>query len=117
MKDLLTGEEFEPKRIDQKFATADNRIKYYNLKARNERIELSKIDKPLKINKRIIDELLSGRKEAEFNQQFLLGKGFDFRAYNRIQEHKGQDYFCVYQYIIINDNKKGTTKFIKDERY
>lgn len=117
MKDLLTGEEFEPMRIDQKFANAANRIKYYNLKAKKERIELSKLDKPLKINKRIIDELLGGKKEAEFNQQFLLGKGFDFRAYNRVQEHNNQNHFCIYQYIIVNDNKTGTTKFITDERY
>lgn len=117
MKDLLTGEEFEPKRIDQKFANPANRIKYYNLKAKNERIEFSKLDKPLKINKKIIDELLAGKKEAELNHQFLLGKGFDFRAYNRIQTYNDQNCFCVYQYIIINDNQKCTTKFIIDERY
>ncbi len=35
-KDLLTGEQFSPKRITQKFASAENRIIYYNNKANQE---------------------------------------------------------------------------------
>lgn len=117
MKDLLTGEEFEPKRTNQRFATSGNRIKYNNLKAKDERYELAKIDKPLRQNKKIIEELLLGKSQGEFNQQFLDGKGFDFNVYNRIQSHNEVKYFCVYQYIIIHDSKKQTTKFIVDDRY
>lgn len=117
MKDLLTGEEFEPKRVTQKFATPGNRIKYYNEKAKEERHELAKLDKLLKQNKKIIEELLSGKKEVECNQQFLLGKGFSFKVHNRVQDFKGERYFCVYQYIILNNSKTQMTKFILDDRY
>ena len=117
MKDLLTGEDFEPKRSNQKFACRENRVKYHNLKAGTERHATAKLDRPLKINKRILDELLSDRTEATLSQDYLLGKGFDFHVSNRIQTYQGQNHFCVYQYIIINDNDKKTTKIVKDAGY
>ena len=117
MKDLLTGEEFEPKRITQKFENSDNRIKYHNDKAKIERQENARLDKPLRNNKKIIEELLKGNTAAEFHQQFLLGKGFDFKISNRVQTIENHQYFCVYQYIIIHNSEKQTTKFLLDDRY
>ena len=117
MKDLLTGEELIPKKSSQKFATPANRIKYNNWKASLERQQNAKLDKPLRLNKRILDELLFEKDEAQFSQDFLLGKGFNYAVSNRIQKYEGINYYCIYEYIIINDNKVKTTKIIRDDRY
>jgi len=115
MIDLLTGEEFEPKRSWQKFATSENRIKYNNQCAKKIRKEKSILDKPLYQNYKILCELMKGKREAIFHQQFLLGKGFNFSTHNRIQEYDSKNYYCVYQYIMIHE--KENTKFIYDDRY
>ena len=117
MKDLLTGEDFTPKKSSQKFATPANRIRYNNLKASRERKANSKLDKPLRLNKRILDELLTEKSEATYSQDYLLGKGFNYAVSNRIQGHDGRNHYCVYEYIIINDNQSNTTKIIRDDRY
>jgi len=115
MKDLLTGEEFQPKKISQKFKTAQNRIKYHNQKSNELRKKKAKVDGPLHKNLRILNELMEGKSEETFHDQFLLGKGFDFKVTNRVLSHKDQPYFCVYQYIKIHEN--GHTKIIRDDRY
>lgn len=115
MKDLLTGEEFEPKKSSQKFANAANRIKYNNKLANEFRKSKAFIDKPLSKNLKILNELMYGKKEAAFHQEFLLGKGFDFRCTNRVDTYRGTRYNCVYQYILVHN--KAYTKIIKDDRY
>lgn len=115
MKDLLTGEEFEPKKNSQKFANAANRIKYNNKLANELRKSKAFIDKPLNKNLKILNELLSGKKEAIFHEQYLLGKGFDYRFTNRVDIYEGIRYNCVYQYFIIHN--KPNTKIIRDDRY
>jgi hypothetical protein len=114
-KDLLTGEEFEPKKISQKFVNAKNRITYHNKKSNELRKKNAKLDKPLHINLKVLNELMDGKKEETFHDQFLLGKGFDFKVFNRLVTHKDKTYFCIYQYIKIHDNQH--TKFIRDDRY
>jgi hypothetical protein len=100
-KDLLTGEQFLPKRINQKFVRAENRIAYHNKKANELRQSIAYIDKPLHVNLRILNELMKGKKEKIFHKQFLLGKGFSFGVYNHVVEHQGNNQFSVYRYIII----------------
>lgn len=78
--DLLTNEEFIPKRINQKFAKPANRIKYYNKKANNLRNYLNYINKPLLQNFKILTSLMENKTEMEFHKQYLIGKGFDFKV-------------------------------------
>ena len=101
MKDLLTGEEFTPKRISQKFATPDNRIAYYNLKANELRHKNSFVNKPLHINVRILNDLLKNKSEEVFHKQFLAGKGFSFTIHTHFIEEGDKTLFAIYQYVII----------------
>lgn len=115
MKDLLTGEEFQPKKISQKFKNAQNRIAYHNKIANEQRKKNAKLDKPLHKNLKILNELMVGKNEATFHDQFLLGKGFDFSVHNRMALYNNANYFCVYQYIKTHNNNY--TKIIRDDRY
>jgi hypothetical protein len=48
--DLLTGEKFIPKRINQRFASPINRIRFHNRQAKKIRLDKSHVDKPLHDN-------------------------------------------------------------------
>ena len=101
MKDPLTKEEFEPKRSNQRFASPQNRIKYYNNKANQERKENAFIDKPLKTNLKILKELMEGQTRCSFHEQFLRGKGYDVRYYHRTCKVKNDTGYCLYNFILI----------------
>jgi len=49
-KDMLTGERFIPKRRNQKFESANNRIHFNNQKSADIKMKKSYIDKPLSDN-------------------------------------------------------------------
>ena len=100
-QDLLTKEEFLPTRINQKFATSANRVKYYNDKATEFRHSVAYIDKPLHLNIRILNQLMSGKKEATFHKQFLLGKGFATGSFTHIEQYEDKKHFAVHRYIIL----------------
>lgn len=115
--DPWTGEVFIPKRSNQKFATIENKIKYNNSKAKIERKATAKLDKPLLNNKRILDKLMIDKDEQIFSQDFLLGAGFNYAVTNRVQGYEGINYYCVYEYILVNNKELKHTKIIKDARY
>ncbi len=101
-KDLFTGEQFVPKRINQVFANSHNRIAYHNKKSNDLRHSAAYINKPLHINLRILNELMLDEKEKTFHKQYLLGKGFSFTVHNHINRHEGKNHYAIYQYIIIS---------------
>lgn len=99
--DLLTGEQFLPKRRNQRFLSSQNRIKFHNIKAAEIRIAKSFIDKPLHLNYRILNSIMKGKNETFFHKQFLLGKGFYFGVQTHIENYKGKNCIAVYNYIVI----------------
>lgn len=101
-KDLLTGEEFVPQRINQVFANSANRIAYHNKKANELRHSAAFINKPLHVNLRILNELMKGKKEKSFHKQFLMGNGFSFFVHNHLSPYEGKNHFAVYHYTIVN---------------
>ncbi len=103
-QDLLTNEEFIPLRINQKFATPENRIKYYNNKANELRHSISYVNKPLHNNLKILNEIMKGLKEKVFHKQFLYGKGFDFAVHTHVTDvADGTSGFALYDYSILNN--------------
>lgn len=110
--DPLTGEEFEPKRSNQKFACPENRIKFNNDQANEIRREKSVLDKPLNTNLRVLDEIMLGKNEGIFHDEFLIGKGYTFSAFNCIKEHNGIRGYGVYQYLML-PHEKDYRKFIR----
>lgn len=108
VQDLLTGEMFTPKKSTQKFASSSNRIIYHNRKFCKLRRSLSKVDRPLLNNRKIILSLLGSAKEVVKSKEFLLGAGYDFRFFTCAGTDKeGRYVSCVYEFIIssIGDGK------------
>ena len=108
-KDLLTNEEFIPKRINQKFSCKEHRIKYYNDRANNLRHSTAFIDKALLKNNKILLELLKDKKEDEFHIEFLKGKGFHFGVSTHHTIYENKKYTALYDFILIplsNDKMK-----------
>ncbi len=100
MIDPLTGEEFEPKRTNQKFASQENRIRFNNSKAKKLRDSMNFVKGPLQQNLRILNELLEGIKEAIIHIEFLKGKGFHFGVCTHIQKFGENNLKMIYQYGI-----------------
>jgi hypothetical protein len=119
--DLLTGEDFVPKKISQRFATPQNRIKYNNNKANALRQERAFVDKPINSTHRVLRELMKNSKKQEFYKQFLLGKGVDFRVSNNTVKVDGFLRYALYEFIYIFDdndtNGKVTIINNSDGRY
>lgn len=116
-KDLLTNEEFIPLRITQKFASAANRIKYYNQIAKDFRVQTNYIKKPLLSNIKILNELMQGKLIASFHKEFLSGKGFDFTAYfQSIKVDDNTRIIQLHQYTLqlLNNNSIEIKKLLND---
>lgn len=99
--DLFTNEEFIPKRINQKFANSENRIKFYNNKANEIRHSLSYIDKPLHQNFKIITQLMQNKSEAIFHKEFLKGCGITFNVYTAYKMHEEKPRPAIYNFLIV----------------
>lgn len=104
-KDLLTGEIFKPKRSNQKFKTAENRIKFNNQKAKKMREKINYINKPLKKSMLALDSLMKDKKEGVFHKEFLRGKGISFKVFTHFISIENKSYPSIYNYTLINQNK------------
>ena len=116
-KDPLTGEEFVPKKISQRFATSENRIKFNNHKANTVRKKRSYIDTPLHLNHRILEQLMCNEKQKTFHKEFLLGKGIDFRVATHVITIDNISRYCLYQFIYIFDGHNVTIINNNDGRF
>ena len=112
-KDPLTGQEFIPKKISQRFACPKNRIKYGNLKASSNRQDKAFLDKPMNKNLNIIIEIYVEGGKNIFNTDWMEGKGFRFDATNRKVYHEGKYRDCVYYFMIILIENTNNIKIIK----
>ena len=101
MKDLLTLEEFQPRRLNQKFSCKENRVKYNNNKANKLRNHLKPINKPLLNNFRILSSLLMNEKEKIFHRQFLMGRAYDFSKWTHLENWGNKMHYALYDYILI----------------
>ncbi len=110
--DPFTGEEFIPKKISQRFANKENRIKFNNDKAKKIRIEQAPIINPLKLNYRIIKELIGSKMEIILNKEFLRGKGFDFTVNSGIERYNQKIYPLIFTYLVINDFSENNVKIL-----
>ena len=108
-KDLLTGEDFIKKRINQRFASAENRVRYYNRQANYIRHSLSYINKPLYNNFKVLCGVMGAKSEGNYNKFFLEGRGLHFGVFTHYKNYEGVTHKAIYDFIIIptgNDNIK-----------
>ncbi len=98
-KDPLTGQEFQPKKKSQRFATPTNRIFFNNLKAAKVRDQKSAWDNALRKNFLILKELMGNEKVKTFHRMFLQGKGFSFHVNTGTDKFQDVLYWGVYNYL------------------
>lgn len=103
LQDPLTSEQFVAKRINQRFAKPQNRIKFHNLQATEIRHKNSYVNNPLHKNYLILTKLLGKSNEKSFHKQFLLGMGLNFTVTTHTETVHGNKQFAIYQFILIPD--------------
>lgn len=110
--DPLTGEQFVPKRSNQKFASRKNQIRYNNLKAAEERQAIAKTRKILNSNRKVLQRVLGSNNEVLRSLDFLEGAGLDFQYCTRTIRGENLNWTCIddYAYALIDTN---TFKIIK----
>jgi len=97
---LYSGEDFSPKRSNQKFASAQNRINYHNSKMCSIRKSRSFVDTKLHRNYRILTELMDGKASLSFHKQYMLGKGYSFDVLTHFEDEEGERYKAVYEFLV-----------------
>ena len=95
-KDPLTKEEFEPKRSNQRFASASNRIAFHNRLAMEKRKIKSVVDYTIASNWNIMLKQLSGDRKVTRTKEFLKGAGFDFNYFQRIYKNNSVVLYRIY---------------------
>jgi hypothetical protein len=116
-KDPLTGEEFIPKRVNQRFASASNRKKFNNQQANQLRKKRAIIYRPLNKNHLLLMKLMKGIDESVFTYDYLEGYGIQYNSYSHIKEVEGAKHFFVFEFALIIDKTKRTVKIKKHGRY
>ena len=104
--DPLTGEEFVPKRSNQKFASRKNQIRYNNLKAAEERQAKARTRKILDSNRKVLQWVTGPNDEVERSMDFLKGAGFNFQYCTRTIRGENLNWTCIddYAYALIDTN-------------
>ena len=99
--DPYTGTEFIPKRSNQIYASAANRIAHNNLKANKITKHLAPINRLLHQYYKVLIELMKNKHKEIFHKQFLLGKGFSFEVITFLDSYEGRNAFLVYEFCVI----------------
>ena len=93
---LYSKKAFIPKRENQIFASANNRIAYHNTINNAFRKKLSIINKELIKNYKLLDKLLAGQKEITINKYYLRGGGFSFKTFTHISSNEDTLVYGLY---------------------
>lgn len=78
--------EFIPSRDNMRYCHKGCRIEFNNTKNNNKRKFLSKMEKPIAKNYEILETILNGENEKLVHEEFLKGKGFDFRVMTHVYD-------------------------------
>lgn len=95
-KCLFSGEEFIPKRKNQKFANTKNKIAYNNDKAARIRAERAPMNNLLKRNYEILLLLLNGLKQKTVKLSTIDEISFELNVYHMHKVINDVNYFFIY---------------------
>ena len=116
VKDLFSGEQFNPRRKNQKFISAKNRTTYHNNKAHHTKKLKSFIAEPLNRNHKILMDLLQriGAKGA-YSREFLLGKGYNLALLTHYDSFDNRNVPALFNFLLldVSDNKSTITIYRK----
>jgi hypothetical protein len=91
-----SGQEFFPKRSNQRFFDGKSRNKYYNDIAKTERDKRNPIVKALKLNHQLLTRILGDKNRAMCSRDYLLGGGFTFTHLTSVITIEGKQAAIVY---------------------
>lgn len=107
-----SGEEFFPKRNNQRFASPKNKSDYHN-SINNELKKLtSDIDRKLHRNFRILLEIMLGKEKYILSKDYLKGKGYSFEVLTHFENYEGRNCHAIYSFIIILDKNNANNVII-----
>jgi hypothetical protein len=112
-KDPLTGEEFIPKRVNQRFASATNRKKFNNKQANDLRKKRAIINGPLNKSHLLLIKLMKGKNEAIFPKDYLDGYGVVLKQFNNIVRIENIGHHAIYEFVIIFIANTNNVKIIR----
>lgn len=95
IRDPHTGEWFIPKRSNQKFASAENRIAFNNAKAQKRQQFYAPYLKKLKRNYDILNRLLGEHDTIEKSEDFLEGAGYNINIITGYKTYENYRYCMV----------------------
>ncbi len=112
--DPLTGEEFIPSRVNQRFSIPANRIKFHNESANDLRKETAHVNYPINKTHRLVRKLMGNKIVEVFSFDFLDGFGIDFRCFNHYIKIKGILHPNIYEFTFIINTENKTVKIINN---
>ena len=108
-----SGELFKPKRSNQKFASKKNRIAYYNQQYKKKRWPLKRINQKLFFNYSILELALKDKTEVMISNDYLRGKGFDFKFITHLI-NGNENFYGLYD-IMFKKFDNDHTQIIRNE--
>lgn len=102
-KDLLTGQEFVPKRQNQLFMSSKTRNDFHNSQALRERGLRAFVSEPLIRNHKILLGIHNRLGEKlTFTKEYLKGKGFNFSVLTHFEFFEDKTLPALYNYIYVD---------------
>lgn len=104
-------------RVDKRFCSDQCRNSYNNRKKTYSNTYTRKVNGTLKLNRRILENLLNGREKTRIHRQSLKKRGFDFQYFTNIYTtKKGHEYRFCYEYGYL-ELEEGWLAVVKRKRY
>jgi len=99
--------EFQERRSNQIYYSSFERRKHNNDKNNAKRRKRAFVEKPLKQNFNILEDLLKDVEVLTVHREYLKGRDYSFGFYTHYTEYNGKNYPATYNYILmtIADNQ------------
>jgi hypothetical protein len=113
-KDLLTGEEFIPKKVTQRFKTPANQIKHNNLQQSKRRQLLNVLLTPMTRTHRILTKELGKKPQVKLHREYLKGADADMTLITHVEKIDGRQFRALFNFTISVEGEFYVIKKIKD---
>lgn len=101
-----SGEEFYPKRHNQRFAHRSYREAFHNNVNNEIRRARSKIDKMLHKTNSVFIQEMKNKDQESFHKEYLIGRGCSFDVMTNYVEYQGVKRQAIYDFLIIPDGSR-----------
>lgn len=106
LQDPLTGEDFIPKRNNQRFASRKNQVRFNNDLALKRKEYKCEILRQLENNWKALRNTLGNYSIIECSEEFLRGAGIHFGYITHSIMRNGNRWNCVFNYAYLKKDKE-----------